>query len=76
VTINSTIRITSKGIWIDRGILYKILKKVLYNILKKFNPNSSIVTIEQIMRKSIEYTFFKLNYSLPNIIITLNEFRI
>ena len=62
------------GIWVDRGVLYKILKKVLYNILKKFNPNSSVITIEQIMRKSIEYTFFKLNHSLPNIIITLNEY--
>nr|BAS01630.1 regulator of transcription that contains myb domains [Lotharella vacuolata] len=72
--VNSRIKITSRGIWINRDIFYKILKKVLYNLLKKIKPKSSISTIERIMRKTIENTNYKLNVTLPNVIISLNEY--
>uniref|UniRef100_A0A6T6VLK9 Metallo-beta-lactamase domain-containing protein n=1 Tax=Amorphochlora amoebiformis TaxID=1561963 RepID=A0A6T6VLK9_9EUKA len=70
----SKIKITSKGLWTDRGKLNSILKKIINGIFIKSRPVISVASLEQIIQETIAYMCFKINYQIPEICIVLNEF--
>jgi len=73
VSFKSKLRISSRGIWIDRGKLNFIIKKLLFNILNKCRTNISIISLEQIISETMNYSCYKINRSNPEIIVYANE---
>mmetsp|Transcript_22508 Transcript_22508/g.31489 ORF Transcript_22508/g.31489 Transcript_22508/m.31489 type:complete len:385 (+) Transcript_22508:806-1960(+) len=73
VHFKSKFKIATRGIWTDRGKLNIVIRKIIQNILNKCRADISMVSLEQIVTETLGYTCYKINQSIPEILVQATE---
>jgi len=75
VDYKTAIFFSSRGLWLDRGRLYKIIHLTISHILCRCRPSISYLALENIITETIKYLCFKINRIVPQIILFLNCYK-